>query len=292
VGPHVRAGRQSREASPEELARLQQQRGSFRAELRPVSGTALDDLDMRRLRDYFGRIRGQDVPDGADDWHRLLRATEFAVDGVDGPVPTLAAIVLFGPQAKRFLPQAGVDAVAYPGVDKDYAAVERTTLRGPLTPLLSPDGALVEPGVVDQCVAFVNRNAGSVAELVGGTRRSEERGLPEEPVRETLVNALIHRDYLLTHTDVELGLYADRLEVTSPGRLPNGVTVAGMELGVRAARNELIKDVMRDYGYLEHMGLGVPRKIIRGMQAFNGSHPEFRSGEERLTVVLSRRLAS
>ena len=124
--------------------------------------------------------------------------------------------------------------------------------------------------------------------LVGGTRRVETPGLPVEPVREVLVNAVIYRDYLLTHTDVELGLYPDRLEIVSPGRLPNGVTVERMLAGTRAARNELLKDVMRDYGYLEHMGLGVPRKIVRGMQEFNGSIPEFIVGEERLTVVLRR----
>ncbi len=44
---------------------------------------------------------------------------------------------------------------------------------------------------------------------------------------------------------------------------------------------------MRDYGYLEHMGLGVPQNIVRGMHEFNGSPPEFVVGEESLTVVLA-----
>lgn len=289
----IRAGRQSREASPEELGRLQQQRGTFRAELRPISGASLEDLDRRRLRDYFQRVRGQTVPDDRDreGWVQLLRATAFLVDGVDAPAPTLAAVLLFSAAAARFLPQSGVDAVALPGVEKDYAALERAALRGPLTPLMDATGAVVEAGLVDQAVAFVRRNVGSTADLVDGVRRVDTSGLPTEPVREAVVNALIHRDYLLTHADVELVLYADRLEVTSPGRLPNGVTVDGMRLGVRAARNELLKDVMRDYGYLEHMGLGIPRKIIRGMFEHNSTVPEFLLGEERLTVVMLRSVA-
>jgi ATP-dependent DNA helicase RecG len=286
----IRAGRQSREASPEELSRLQQQRGAFRAELRPISGASVEDLDHRRLVDYFNRVRGQGVPERDDlqGWVQLLSATEFLVEGVREAVPTLAAIALFGTATARHLPQSGVDAVAYPGLEKDYAAVERVTLRGPLTPLMTSSDELVEPGVVDSAVAFVRRNVGVRAELVDGARRVETRGLPEEPVREALVNAVIHRDYLLAHTDVELGLYPDRLEVVSPGRLPNGVTVERMLAGTRAARNELLKDVMRDYRYLEHMGLGVPRKIVRGMREFNGSEPEFVLGEESLTVVLRR----
>ncbi|MGH3718735.1 MAG: ATP-binding protein [Pseudonocardiaceae bacterium] len=287
---YIRAGRQSREASPEELSRLQQQRGGFRAELRPISGTSYADLDQRRLTDYFQRVRGQDVPDQEDrqGWVQLLSATEFLVASVREPVPCLAAIALFASSTAHFLPQSGVDAVAYPGVAKNYAAIERATLRGPLAPLMTRSGELVEPGLVDSAVAFVRRNVGVRAELVDGVRRVEIPGLPAEPVREALVNAVIHRDYLLAHTDVELGLYPDRLEIVSPGRLPNGVTVERMLAGTRAARNEVLKDVMRDYGYLEHMGLGVPRKIVRGMREFNGSQPEFTVGEESLTVVLRR----
>lgn len=287
----IRAGRQAREASPDELARLQQQQSSLRAELRPVSGTSLADLDMWRLHGYFGGIRGQETPENGDTkgWVRLLLATEFLTEGVERPVATVAGVALFGRRTERLLPQPGIDAVAYPGREKDYAAHERATLRGPLTPLLaSPGNALVSPGLVDSAVDFVRRNIGVMAMLVDGTRRIEKPGLPVDVVQETLVNAVIHRDYLLAHTDVELGLYPDRLEVISPGRLTNGVTIEGMRLGVRAARNELLKDVMRDYGYLAHMGLGVPRKIIAGMRAHNGTDPTFAITDERFSVTLWR----
>lgn len=213
-----------------------------------------DDLDQRRLVDYFKRVRGQDVPEHDDRqaWEQLLTATEFLVEGIREPVPSLAAIALFGTTTPRYLPQSGIDAVAYPGTEKDYAAIERSTLRGPLAPLMTAKGDLAEPGLIDSAVAFVRRNVGVRAELVDGARRVETPGLPDAPVREALVNAVIHRDYLLAHTDVELGVYPDRLEVVSPGRLPNSVTVERMLAGTRAARNELLKDVIRDYGGLIH----------------------------------------
>ena len=79
---YIRVGTQSREATPEELARLFQQRGSVRAELRPVSGATLADLDRRRLRDYFGRIRQQEVPPDGDEaaWRTLLVNTEVMTE--------------------------------------------------------------------------------------------------------------------------------------------------------------------------------------------------------------------
>ena len=318
---YVRVGSLNREASPEELARLFQQRGVVRPERRPVSGTSISDLDRRRLVDYFERVRQQEVPaaspseawrregeawaKGQDearwrslaedrerewraeqeaDWQALLVNTEILHEDAPHSV-TLAGLVLFGRDPGRFLPQAKIDAAAYFGAEKDYDARERRTLRGPLVPLMGVDGSLLEPGLVEQAVEFVRRNV-ETTRLRDGVRREERWDYPPEAVRETIVNALVHRDYLLSGTDVELTLYADRLEVVSPGRLANGVTPDRMRAGCRSARNELLKDVMRDYGYLEHMGMGVPRKIVRGMREHNDTEPELVEDDERFTVRL------
>ena len=318
---YVRVGSLNREASPEELARLFQQRGVVRPERRPVSGTSIADLDRRRLVDYFARVRQQEAPaaspsdawrreveawaKGQDEarwrllaedrerewraereaaWQALLVNTEILHD--DAPHPaTLAGLVLFGRDPGRFLPRTKIDAAAYFGAEKDYEARERRTLRGPIVPLEGVDGSLLEPGLVEQAVEFVRRNVETVR-LRGGARREERWDYPPDAVRETIVNALVHRDYLLSGTDVELSLYADRLEVVSPGRLTNGVTPDRMRAGCRSARNEILKDVMRDYGYLERMGMGVPRKIVRGMREHNGTEPDLVEDDERFTVRL------
>ena len=318
---YIRVGSSSREASPEELARLFQQRGALRPELRPVSGTSIADLDRRRLTDYFEQIRGQDAPTSRPseewrksveawardedrdlwrtlvehkeqewhetqeaDWESLLVNTEFLDDNDRRPA-TVAGLVLFGKNPSRFLPQAKIDAAAYFGSEKDYAARERRTLRGPIVRLKGVDGTVLEPGLVEQAVEFVRRNIETVA-LEDGVRRQERWDYPEEVIREAVVNTIVHRDYLLSGSDIELSIYSDRIDVVSPGRLANGITPDRMRIGCRSARNELLKDVMRDYGYLEHMGMGVPRKIIRGMREHNGTEPELIEEDERFTVRL------
>ena len=287
---YVRMGTESREASPEELERLFQRRGAFRLEIRPVSGTSIDDLDMRRIRDYFTRVVpviGQKTPE-ADDiagWQRLLINTEFLSQEDERVPATVAGLLLFCPNPNKFLPQAGVDAVAYPGKERDYAARERLAIRGPLTPLFGLDG-LIENGLIEQTVEFVRRNIGVSVRLADGARREERWDYPEEAVREAVVNALVHRDYLLSSTDIEISIYEDRLEVISPGQLPNGITPERMIVGCRAARNQLLKDVMRDYGYLEHMGMGVPRKIVKKMLEHNATMPELMEDGERFIVRL------
>jgi ATP-dependent DNA helicase RecG len=279
----IRVGTQSREASQEELARLFQQRGLIRAELRPVSGARLEDFDQRRLRDYFSRVRQQDVPPDENQtaWQTLLINTEIMTDeGV-----TVGGMLLFGKTPNRFLPQAGIDAAAFPGIEKEYAARERKGLRGPMTPLLDTDGSVVENGLVEQALEFLQRNTPVTAVLENG-RRIEKPAYPPEVLREAIVNALIHRDYLLSSTDIELAIYSNRVEIISPGKLPNGITPDRMRAGCRAARNQLLKDVMRDYRYLEHMGMGIPRKIILGMQKHNHTVPELVEDQDRFILRL------
>ena len=284
---YIRVGTQSREPSPEELRRLFQQRGTFRAELRPVSGAVFADLDLRRLKNYFVGVRQQGVPADYETagWATLLFNTEIMVeDGI-----TVSGMLLFGRTPNRFLPQAGIDAAAFPGNSKDYGARERSPLRGPLTPLLNDADEIVEAGLVEQALAFVQRNTAVVGQLEeGGARREDVSAYPREAVREAVVNALVHRDYLLSSTDIELTIYDDRLEIVSPGRLPNGITPARMLTGCRAARNQLIKDVMRDYRYLENSGMGVPRKIVKCMLEHNGTAPVLIEDGESFILRLLR----
>ena len=282
----MRVGTQSREASPGELARLFQQRGSVRAESRPVSGATLEDLDRRRLKYYFLVVRQQDAPRGLDyaAWESLLINTEImSEEGV-----TVVGMLLFGKNPNRFLPYAGIDAVAYLGNEKEYDAYERSTLRGAMTPLFDDQNDIVENGLVEQALQFATRNMKIVDDLDGG-RRMTRATYPREVLRECIVNALIHRDYMLTSTDIELSVYDDRFEIISPGRLPNGITPERMRTGARAARNPILKDIMRDFRYLEHMGMGIPRKIVRGMKEHNGTEPDLVEVGERFLVRLHGR---
>jgi ATP-dependent DNA helicase RecG len=176
--------------------------------------------------------------------------------------------------------------VAYVGTEKDYAAKERAVIRGPVVALLSEAEELVETGVIAQALEFVRRNTSVAAWIDEGGRRQERWDYPLEAVREAIVNAIAYRDYTITVIDIDLSIYSDRLEVISPGRLPNTVTVEKMRAGYRASRNELIKEVLRDYRYIEATGLGVPRKIVQGMLAHNGTEPDLIEDDERFIVRL------
>ena len=284
---YVRVGSTSREASREEEGRLYQAAHLIRYDIRPVLDTGYVSLDRDRLENYFRVVLKRDTPSGDDreSWIHILKNIDILAEVSGTTVSTAAGLLLFGEYPNRRLPQAGITATAFPRKDKEYDTVDEELIRGPLVSVLDDRERAVEKGVIDRAVDFVVRNLGTVAWLEGG-RRLSKKALPLDAVREAIVNAVAHRDYTLVGTDVEVSLYSDRLEVISPGRLPNGVTVEKMSEGLRAARNELLKEILRDYGYVDHLGMGVRNKIIGSMRVHNGTQPDLIEDENRFTVRL------
>ncbi len=284
----TRTGTTTREATREEEARLYEAAQFSRYELKAVQGIGMSGLDQQRVRNYYRDVIKRSVParKDAEGWRMLLLNSDLLVEEYGELAASVAGVLLFGEDPNRRLPQAGVTAVAFPGPEKDYNTVDEEIIRGPLTPLISKRGEVLAKGVIDRTVEFAARNMGTIAWLEGG-RRQRKKEYPIEAVREAIVNAVAHRDYAREGTDVEVSLYSDRLEVISPGRLPNGVTVAKMREGVvRAARNGLLKDILRDYGYIEHFGMGVRNRIIESMRRHNQTEPDLIEQDDRFTVRL------
>ena len=283
----IRVGTTTRDASREEEERLYQRSGSLRYGAKPVVGSTLDALDRRRLGDYFGRVLRGTTPAMDDDasWNSVLWNMEILSGSSGRPTTTVDGMLLFGLQPRRYLPQSGIRALCFTGTDMDYAARDDQNLSGALTPQIALDGSMLEPGLVDRGIEFVRRNTSPAAHLEGGRRR-DRWDYPLEVVRELLVNALVHRDYSILGTDVELLVFSDRLEVRSPGRLPNTVTAERMLQGMRYARNQTLVNVMRDYDYVEARGMGVRSKVVPGMRDHNGTEPGLIEEEHRFTVRL------
>ena len=285
---YIRVGKTTREASRDELERMFQASGRLHYGLKPVPGADFGALDLRRLKDYFVRVTGGAVPNDDDvlGWETLLRNLYLMTTAAAGQnVAAVDGLLLFGRVPGRFLPQSGVRAVCYPGVEPDYATRADENLRGAMTPLCAADGSLVESALVDQAWDFIRRNTTTSARLEDA-RRIDRWDFPEEVVREAVGNALVHRDYSISGTDILLAIYSNRLEIVSPGRLPNTVTPNGMKAGMRYARNQTMVNVMRDYGYVDARGMGVRNKIIPGMREHNGTEPDLIEEEHRFIVRL------
>ena len=283
----IRVGSTSREATQEELQRMFQASGRIQYGMKPVPGSTMQDMDFRRLKNYFSKVLEIEHPKDNDsnEWERLLLNLELLSD-VDGVMAvTVDGLLLFGKNPAHFLPQSGIRAIAYDSTEPSYAAREDLEIKGALTPLYAGDGGIIESGLVEQALEFIRRNTRVQSHLDRG-RRVDLLDYPEQVLRETIVNALVHRDYSIAGTDIILEIFVDRLEVTSPGRLPNTATVEALKIGFRYARNQTIVNVMRDYHYVDFRGMGIRYKIIPGMLAHNGTEPDFIETDHSFTVRL------
>lgn len=294
---YVRVGSTSRLATREQQARLFESGGMLHSEMLPVSGAAFEALDRERLQDYLLTLAGdRELPATDETWLRRMVGLGFMTEaGVATPVCTIAGLVLFGRTPRRFLRQAGVRWMAFNGNDKTYQALDDTILDGPLVGRFGSQGGsreLIERGLIEDLMDRMQPFTSIEDEvLVDGLRRQRTWHYPPEALRESIINALAHRDWTRA-LEVEVVSYINRLEVQSPGALQNSMTIEKVLAGQRSPRNPIIVEVLRDYGYVDARGMGVRNKIVPLMLEGNGVLPDFEATDDHVRVVLPRSAAN
>ncbi len=138
----------------------------------------------------------------------------------------------------------------------------------------------------EEALRFVLRNIHMGAEF-SRLSRQDIYEIPVESIRELLLNAVIHRSYL-DHSNIHVAIYDDRLEVTSPGKLPMGQNIERMKEGYSKIRNEAIAYAFSYMKLMEHWGSGIPR-IIDRVVAAGLREPEFIDGDVDLRINIYRK---
>jgi ATP-dependent DNA helicase RecG len=267
--------------------------GLLHTEAMPVPRTDMNSLDDARLLNYLRDIlRDPEIPATSEQWQARLLALGFLTETAGTMCCTIAGMVLFGKSPRRYLKQAGLRLFAFKGTDKTYQAELDEILDGPMVgrwDVTDAGKTLIDRGLIERLLSaikpFITEESDT---LNAGFRRETAWFYPIEAVRETLVNALAHRDWT-RFVEIEVGGYADRLEVISPGTLPNGMSIEKMKAGQRSPRNLLIMEVLRDYGYVDYRGMGVRTKIVPLTRAHTGKEPDFSLTDDYLKTTLYRK---
>ena len=119
-----------------------------------------------------------------------------------------------------------------------------------------------------------------------GIYRQDIYEIPPDAIRELIINAMVHRSYL-DHGTIQVAVYDNRLEITSPGKLPMGQTLERMKEGYSKIRNEALAHAFSYMNLIEHWGSGIPR-IIGKVKAAGLREPEFIGGEVDLRINIYR----
>ena len=138
---------------------------------------------------------------------------------------------------------------------------------------------------IDEAFQFVLRNIHLGATIVG-IYRQDVYEIPPDAIRELIINAMVHRSYL-DHGTIQVAVYDNRLEITSPGKLPMGQTLERMKEGYSKIRNEALAHAFSYMNLIEHWGSGIPR-IIEKVKAAGLREPEFIGGEVDLRINIYR----
>jgi len=273
---YARVGSTKRDLTAQELARLFQQRGrAFVFDEQPVLTATEADLDREALERFLGAE--PTIP-----WADLLRNSRIVVtddDGIDRPA--VAALLAFGRSPREHLLSAYLEAAVYRGLPlSSDDLVHSDTIQGS------------SPSQIDQAVAFVQRFMLKPARKPDG--REDHPQYAVGTVHEAVVNAVAHRDYSISGSKIRLFLFADRLELYSPGNLPNTITLENMPFRV-FTRNQLLVNFLSKMksrrtgrAFLESRGEGV-RRILEEGEGHSGRRPEYRLfGEELLLTVWAK----
>ena len=131
------------------------------------------------------------------------------------------------------------------------------------------------------------KNHLSLRAEIRGLKRYDYLEIPENAIREALVNAYVHRDYSNFGRTIKVAVYDDVVNIVSPGGLPNGLTEDDLLHGRSEIRNRVLARVFRELGYIEHWGSGLQR-IKLMCEAEGLAEPEFAETGDSFDVKLYR----
>ncbi|MEK8019539.1 MAG: RNA-binding domain-containing protein, partial [Candidatus Parabeggiatoa sp.] len=244
---YIRVGSTSRAATREQQMRLFELGGMLHTEAMPVPKTDINCLDEARLQNYLKAIiKDPEIPQTVTEWEKRLLSLGFLTEVENKRYCSIAGLVLFGKNPRRYLKQSGLRVFAFASEDKEYQALLDDILEGPLVGRFDTDSqkSLIDAGIIERVIEqirpFISKETNTIDEHF---RRETQWFYPLEAIREVIVNALAHRDWT-RFVEIEIGIYADRFEIISPGALQNSMTIEKMLAGQRSPRNILIMEVL------------------------------------------------
>ncbi|MFQ5420891.1 MAG: ATP-binding protein [Anaerolineae bacterium] len=271
----IRSHTRNRPLVGDEVRHLAATKNSAEFETDVAPGARPSDLDQDVIRDYLERRENRG---GAATIPTANLLHEIGATDQDGN-PTTSGILLFGHNPQMFFPQSGLVFVKFMGTqprgeDGGVGYGRRDELTGPLSRIIDRAWNII----------FEEMRVGA---QVNNLEREELTEYPRFAVREALVNAIAHRDYRITGRRIEIRMFADRMEIISPGGLPGYMTLDNL-VEEHFSRNPRLVNGLFQWGYIEELGLGIDQMIE---EMVNAGHepPIFKAAPHSFTVTLSNK---
>ncbi len=228
-----------------EIMRLFQSSGNLLADEMEVYDTSIDDLDEAAFRDYFKKEFGQSIEEAGLTYQQALKAKRV----LRNQHISLAGLLFFGITPQTFKPAFTIKLVSFYGNDiseNEYKS-KPTDLKGRI------------PKLFEDCLNFVKSNLHFLQKEKDFNSKGQLE-VSEIAFKELLQNALVHRDYF-RNSPIRVLVFKNRIEIISPGILPNGLTVEDIKYGNPVIRNNQLVAFSTQLLPFSGLGSGIRRSL-------------------------------
>lgn len=269
---YVRASNRCRQATREELLRIFQAAESIYYDELPVSRSNLSDLDINRFKKFLENTYAFHV----DNYDELLNYLKNFHLITSNKTPTLTGILFFGYAPQNFLPEARVVCAFINATDLSIPPDDKKNIVGTIPQILED---------TERFLKIYLKEKHKIKNFEPETKLE----LPLEALREAIVNAIAHRDYTIS-APIRILIFVDRIEIHSPGKLPNTVTIESIKVGgSHVLRNPTIYNILAKMGMVTDLGSGV-RRIINLVYEHIGKDVEFKETDSEFILIIPRNI--
>lgn len=267
-----RFDRENRPVPAERIQMDRQEKLSLEYDRQFILNASLKELDLEEIEKVIKHLA---LGYSAEKFLQIFDLAEYSNDGLK---LKRAALLLFAKNVIKWHPRCAVRILRVRGTEigtgHDYNVSEDDTISGNIITILERAWDALRPHLAR---TKFQTNALFRESII----------YPEEACRETLINAIAHRDYSIEGKPVEILVYDDRMEVRSPGRLLSSISVEDLKelKGTHQSRNVFIARLLRELGYMREMGEGI-RRIYSSMRASELVDPEIFSDQNSFVVTL------
>ena len=267
-GTYIRVAGTSRQAFPEKIRELEMEGARISWDELTCVGYSVSDeaterlcQDIENFRKKAGMTEHSVKKEQLINW-KILKQSE-------GQIMATNAYALL---TSDYFPFSKTQCAVFKGTDR-AVFLDKREFTGPIY------------AQIESAVDFVLRNI-RLGARIDGLVRKEKYELPLEAIREMIINAHCHRN-LLDESCIQVAVYDDRLEVTSPGGLYNGLTYEEVMNGHSKIRNKAIANIFSQMGLVEAWGSGIKR-IFNAAKEYGLLEPKFQEFDNMFRVELFR----
>ena len=268
---YVRSTNRCRQASREELLRIFQASESLYYDELPISRSGMSDLNIDRFKIFLKDSLNVNVNNDDELKNYLINFHLLAIDNT----PTVTGILFFGAEPQKFLSAARIICAFINGNDLSIPPDDKKEIIGTISQIIED---------TERFLIIHLKEKHQIKDFEPETTFE----IPFESLREAVFNAIAHRDYTI-NAPVRIIIFSDRIEVHSPGKLPNTVTIDSIKVGgSHVLRNPSIYNILVKMGKVTDLGSGV-RRIIKLIQEYIKKDVDFKETDSEFILIIPRK---